>query len=158
MGGIITEFKRLSTKSGSTMAFMTVEDVYGQIEVIVFPKVYDVARGFLTVEQTVKVVGKLQLKEGKPQIIAESIEKMEVEEEKTEEREYLGLLLPDDKISEQDAVLDILQSYPGDIRVYLAMQNKKYDTKLSIRKCDGLISELKSIFRDNEIIFFKKKS
>lgn len=157
MGGIITEFKRLSTKSGSTMAFMTVEDIYGQIEIIVFPKVYDVARGFLTEEQTVKVVGKLQLKDGKPQIIAETIEKLEIVEEEKVDREFLGLILPDNKIDEQDTVLDILQSYPGDIKVILAMQNKKYDTKLSIRKCEGLLSELKSIFNDNEIIFFKKK-
>ena len=157
MGGIITEFKRLSTKAGSTMGFLTVEDIYGQIEVIVFPKVYDVARGYLVDEQTVKITGKLQLKEGKPQIIAESITKMEIITEEPKDREFLGLILPDDKIDEQDTVLDILQSYPGDIGVYLAMNGKKYDTKLSIRKCEGLISELKSIFKDNEIVFFIKK-
>lgn len=159
MGGIITEFKRLSTKNGSTMAFLTVEDVYGQIEVIVFPKVYDVARAYLTVEQTVKIVGKLQLKDGKPQIIAESIDKMEIvatEEEK--DKEFLGLILPDDKINMQNAVLDILESYPGDIGVYLAMQGKKYDTKLSVRRCEGLMAELKSIFNEKDIIFFRKKS
>ena len=36
MGGIVTEFKRLATRSGSTMGFLKVEDIYGQIEVIVF--------------------------------------------------------------------------------------------------------------------------
>ena len=82
---------------------------------------------------------------------------MEIITEEPKDREFLGLILPDDKIDEQDTVLDILQSYPGDIGVYLAMNGKKYDTKLSIRKCEGLISELKSIFKDNEIVFFIKK-
>ncbi|MBQ0099441.1 MAG: DNA polymerase III subunit alpha, partial [Firmicutes bacterium] len=64
MGGIISEFKKLQTKSGSMMAFMTVEDVYGQIEVIVFPKVYDTARDVLAVDSIVKVTGKTQVKDG----------------------------------------------------------------------------------------------
>ena len=40
MGGIISEFKRLSTKSGQVMAFVKVEDIYGQLEVIFFPKIF----------------------------------------------------------------------------------------------------------------------
>ena len=81
MGGIISEFKRLSTKSGSTMAFVTLEDVYGQIEVIVFPKVFEKARALIKEEQIVRVVGKLQIKDGTPQVLAEEVTEMEVKEQ-----------------------------------------------------------------------------
>ena len=159
MGGIITEVKRLATKGGSTMCFVKVEDVYGQIEVIVFPKVYDVARGYLIEEEIVKVTGKLQVKEGVPQIIAEKIDKLQIGEENYEpiEQEFLGLIISEENADKVDNIRDILESYPGDAKVILAINGKKYDAKCSVRRCEGLISELKSILKDSEIIFFIKK-
>ena len=159
MGGIISEFKRLSTKSGQAMAFVKVEDVYGGIEVIVFPKVFDKARELLKEEEVVKVSGRLQIKNEMPQIIADKIEALEIKqkEEKEHEREYMGLIIPERFQSRVDTILDICQSYPGNISVIVAMNGKKYDAHLSVRRCEGLMSELRSFLEKEEIIFFKKK-
>lgn len=162
MGGIITEFKRLATKSGSTMAFVKIEDIYGQIEVIVFPKVFDKARTCLNEEEIVKVSGKIQIKDGVPQIIADGIQKLEVEEaveqRPPQETEFLGLILEGDNRDKLDDILDILESYPGEIPAIIAMDGKKYDSKCRVRRCEGLTSELKNYLKETEIIFFKKKS
>ena len=158
MGGIITEFKRLATKSGSTMAFVKVEDVYGQIEVIVFPKIFDKARACLVVDEIVKISGKIQFKDGVAQIIADGIDKLEIVEETVSaksDQEFMGIIL-DDK-TKLDSVLDVLESYPGEIRAIVAMDGKKYDTHMSVRRCDGLTCELKAILSEKQIIFFKKK-
>ncbi len=159
MGGIITEFKRLSTKSGSTMAFVKIEDVYGQIEVIVFPKVFDKARAFLNVEEIVKVSGKIQIKDGIPQIVADGVSALEIvnAERVPEEREFMGLILNEDNKGKLDEILDILESYPGEISAIIAMDGKKYDSKMQVRRSEGLLSELKNYLKDSEIIFFKKK-
>ncbi len=161
MGGIITEFKRLATRSGQTMAFVTVEDIYGQIEVICFPKVFERARDVFAPEQIVKLSGKLQIKDGVPQIIADGIDKLEIKaKEQTEvkkEQEFMGLVLPDGMDKNLDDIIDILTSYPGDIPVIIAMNGKKYNANVSIRKCEGLLSELKNYVTDKDIIFFKKK-
>ena len=160
MGGIITEFKRLSTKSGSTMAFVTVEDIYGQIEVILFPKVFDKARNCLKEEEIVRVSGKTQIKDGVPQIIADDVEKLEVKAVETvkADQEFMGLILPEQMNDKLDDILDILSSYPGEIPVIIAMNGKKYNSHCSIRKCEGLTSELKNYVSEKDIIFFKKKS
>ena len=160
MGGIISEFKRLSTKSGTTMAFVKVEDVYGQIEVICFPKVFDKARDLLKEENVVRVTGKLQIKEGVPQIIADGIYEFEVKEEAPvdTEQEFMGVVIPNDKTDKLDDILDILSSYEGNIPVIIAMNDKKYNAHCAVRKCEGLISELKNYVTENDIIFFKKKS
>ena len=160
MGGIISEFKRLATRGGQNMAFIKVEDLYGQIEVICFPKVYDKARDVLKEEQIVRVTGKLQVKEGVPQIIAESVDALEVKETKEEqkEQEYMGVIIPDDKADKLDDILDILSSYEGNIPVIIAMKGKKYNAHCSIRKCEGLISELKNYVTEQDVIFFRKKS
>ncbi len=158
MGGIITEFKRLSTRSGSTMGFLKVEDLYGQIEIIVFPKVYEKSRELLTDEQVVKVTGKLQLKDGVAQIIADGIFPLEVKEDEKEDvdQEFMGIIISDDKKDRLNDVLDILTSYVGNIPVIIAMGGKKYNSHCAVRKCEGLTSELKTIVSENDIIFFKK--
>ena len=157
MGGIISEYKRLATKSGSTMAFVTVEDVYGKIEVIVFPKIFDKARVVLNEEQIVRVSGRLQTKDGTVQIIADDISEMEVKADEVveTEKEYLGLIIPNGDQDILDKVLNVCESYPGNISVIVALNGKKYDAKLSVRKVEGLLVELKQYLKDEDIIFFK---
>ncbi len=161
MGGIISEFKRLATKSGQTMAFVTVEDIYGQIEVIFFPKVFEKAKELLAPEQVVRISGRLQIKDGVPQIIADGADPLEIKEEvaveKQEEQEFLGLILPDEVGDKVDDILDILTSYPGNIQVIIAMNGKKYNAHAPVRRCDGLLSELKNYLSEKDMIFFKKK-
>ena len=160
MGGIISEFKRLATKSGQTMAFVKVEDVYGQIEVIVFPKVFDKSRDLLKEEEVVKVSGKLQVKEGVPQIIAENIDKLEIKQDApvSNEQEFMGLIISEQNEDKLNDILDILSSYVGDIPVIIAMKGKKYNAHCSVRRCEALKTELKNYVAEDEIIFFKKKS
>ncbi|MBQ7339242.1 MAG: DNA polymerase III subunit alpha [Clostridia bacterium] len=158
MGGIISEYKNLSTRGGSTMTFAKVEDLYGQIEVIVFPKVYDKTRTVINKEEIVKVSGKIQIKDNVVQIIADNLEKIQVKETPVAvDKECLGLIV--DKVIEDkvDEILDLLTDYPGDIAVILAIGNKKYNTHCSIRWCEGLKSELLQYFNEKDMIFFRKK-
>ncbi len=158
MGGIITEFKRLATRGGSSMAFIKVEDVYGQIEAILFPKVYEKARELIKEEQVIRISGKLQIKEGVPQIIADGVSKLEIKDEPkpVKGQEYMGIILSDENRDKLDLVLDILESYEGDIPVIIAMDGKKYNSKMAIRRAEGLMSELKQFIKDEDIIFFRK--
>jgi DNA polymerase-3 subunit alpha len=159
LGGIISEFTRLATRSGQNMAFIKVEDLYGQIEAILFPKVFEKARDFIKEEEIVKVAGKLQVKDGIPQIIAENVSKFEVKEEQAKpEQEYMGVIIPDGKDNILDDILEVLSSYDGNIPVIIAMNGKKYNANCSIRRCEGLMFELKKYLSDKDIIFFKKKS
>ena len=84
---------------------------------------------------------------------------MQIGEENSEpiEQGFLGLIISEENADKVDNIRDILESYPGDAKVILAINGKKYDAKCSVRRCEGLISELKSILKDSEIIFFIKK-
>ena len=74
MGGLITGVKKMITKKGDQMAFLTVEDLTGQIEVVVFPRTFEACRQNLEVDRIVIMRGKLDLKEeGNPKLIAESV-------------------------------------------------------------------------------------
>ena len=55
MGGILTEVKGKATKKGAYMGFITLEDLTGQIECLVFPKVYERYQGMMAVDDLVAV-------------------------------------------------------------------------------------------------------
>ena len=59
VGGIITNVRSLVTKSGSKMAFVKIEDKVSEIEVIVFPKVFEQVGAKLVQDAVVKVTGRV---------------------------------------------------------------------------------------------------
>ena len=78
MAGIIAGRRNFITKKNQQMAFLTLEDLYGQLDVIVFPKTFERDRANLDVDRVVVVTGKLDLKEdGKPKVLADSVEPIE---------------------------------------------------------------------------------
>ncbi len=74
MAGIVTGRKTLITKTNKMMAFVDMEDLYGTVEVVVFPNVYE-RYGALTAEDAViSVSGKVNFKEGEvPKLLADRI-------------------------------------------------------------------------------------
>ena len=64
VGGIISAIARKFTKNGAQMAFITLEDLVGTVEVIVFPRQFDKSRNLLEEGKKVLVVddSKLNLK------------------------------------------------------------------------------------------------
>ncbi len=61
--GIIRKIVRKTTKKGDDMAFLTLEDYYGELEVVLFPKVYESAAMCLGIDRAVYVTGTLSTRE-----------------------------------------------------------------------------------------------
>lgn len=74
VGGIITEVKTKTTRSNNLMAFITLEDLYGSMEIIVFPTVLKKYRSLLSGENAVIIEGHISIKEEElPKIICENV-------------------------------------------------------------------------------------
>lgn len=65
IGGIITYKKIKYTKNDKVMAFLAVEDLVGQVEVIVFPKTYEEYQHKLAEDQKVFIQGRISVEEEK---------------------------------------------------------------------------------------------
>lgn len=63
VGGIISSVRSLVTKSGSKMAFVKIEDKIADIEVIVFPRVYETIAAKLVQDAVIKVTGRVNSKD-----------------------------------------------------------------------------------------------
>ena len=74
MGGILTEVKGKATKKGAYMGFITLEDLTGQIECLVFPKVYEKYQAMMAVDDLVVLTGKLSIREDEaPKLLVDAL-------------------------------------------------------------------------------------
>ena len=58
-GGLVTGVRRILTKTKSQMAVLTLEDLHGTIEAVVFPRVYEKAAEVLREDAILVIEGKL---------------------------------------------------------------------------------------------------
>ena len=83
MAGMIAGKKNLVTKNNKMMAFVDLEDLYGEVEVVVFPNVYERCREAIEEDNVVVVKGKLNFKEEEmPKLLADSVVDIDGVEEK----------------------------------------------------------------------------
>ncbi len=158
-GGIITNSEKIMTKSGTYMGFITVEDLDGAIECTLFPRTFGEVRDFAVNDALVEVFGRIHIKDNVASVNVEKVVPMEVKKTDSTndtEEEMLGLIMSDDSDETTDKVLDVLESYPGSMTVIIAKGSQKYKAPFKVRKCDGLIEELKTVIKKENIVFFVK--
>ena len=169
-GGVIANIKAIQTKSGGRMAFLTIEDLTGSFEVVVFPKVFDKFKDLLLNDSLVAIRGRFTLRDGeRPSISADNIELLDNQENEDEDSleqnntslEEVEIVKPkklwlkyniNDGII-HDAVKKILSDYNGIDEVYVkdAISNQafKMNTLVSVR--ESLIYELETIIEKENI-------
>lgn len=75
VAGIVSLLREILTKKSDKMAFATLEDLSGTIELVVFPRAYEETKAYLTTEDSVLLVtAKVDMRDDKPKLILESAE------------------------------------------------------------------------------------
>jgi DNA polymerase-3 subunit alpha len=78
IGGMISGAKKIRTRTGSTMMFATLDDLEGQVEIVVFEKALAAAEGKVSDDAIVLIRGRVDLKEaGKVCVIVQDVEAFE---------------------------------------------------------------------------------
>ncbi len=78
IGGLITEVTRKVTRSNQTMAFLKLEDLYGNVEILVFPKDYEKYRSLLVEDEKVLIKGRVSTDEERgAKIILSTIDRLD---------------------------------------------------------------------------------
>jgi DNA polymerase-3 subunit alpha len=70
-GGLITQFRQVTTKRGDPMGFGQFEDSTGAIEFVAFPRTFTAYKNFIQVDNVVTFRAKVENKEGELQLVAE---------------------------------------------------------------------------------------
>ena len=117
VAGMAAACRTIITRNGKHMAFLTLEDQFTTLEVIIFEEVLTQSRELLAGEAPLLVTGRLEFAtQGEPKMRAETIAKLEV----PNSSHKLYLKIEGDTDSDCiNRVLYVLDQYPGDVPVYM---------------------------------------
>lgn len=163
---IVTGIKKKTTKNDTTMAFVTVEDIYGSIELLLFPKIYAQFSHLLLPGNILLIDGRLSLRdEDEVKVIPDRIapcpnkasvtdaselpsapsasatKKLEIPHEI---RQGLALLVDTLGSPQDKKVKNLLSIFEGNIPVYLYYKDtrKKYISARGVDVCMPMLTEL----------------
>ncbi len=80
VGGIISKIKKIITKNGKTMLFVSLEDLTDKVEVVVFPSILEKNPTPLQENKIVFVSGRVDFRDATPKLLAERIEEIIIKE------------------------------------------------------------------------------
>lgn len=166
VGGIITDKKTKTTRNNEIMAFLTLEDLYGTMEILVFPKTLQKYARFSEVESIVLIDGRLSIKEEeKPKIICEEIKPIRKTENSNEEikpmkktansKLFLRIEGRDDRF--MDSLTAMLKYFKGGTPVvmYYPARNERRELEKEcwIRPDETVINELRQRLGEDNVRF-----
>ena len=162
VGGVLSTIRAITTKNGSKMAFLKIEDKTGEGEVIVFPKLYEAIGEQLVQDVVLKATGKISSTDregntlGEAKVIADEIVFVTNDEldnyEKSGKKMKTPKLSKPKALSPTDAVIE-----PSNVS-YVPIDDKPMKMFVHVKQPDdhSSLQQLKSYLNDspgdNEII------
>jgi DNA polymerase-3 subunit alpha len=156
VAGIITKKTIKRTKNNDDMAFLTLEDETGEIELIAFPKQYVLYSDAFNVKDVVFVTGTTTIKDEEPcKIIVDTSQIVLLNEEYDKARRKLYLKVDSINSPIVQQIIDILKEYNGETEIiFFDASTKKYikSLELKIDVDENVINALKMILGENNVI------
>ena len=151
IGGILTDKKIKYTKNNKIMAFLTIEDLYGSIEVVVFPRDYERNQSRLEVDGKIFVQGRVQLEDEKDgKLIGSVISRFD----EMPRRLAIGFADKDSYLKQADQLTEFLKGSEGKDSVLIVCKKERVQKLLppnqNIHIEETLLERLSAAFgKDN---------
>jgi DNA polymerase-3 subunit alpha len=158
VGGIVTECKKIRTKSGTQMMFATLDDIEGQVEMLVFKADEAQSASVIAPDSIVLVRGRVDHKDrGETKIVVQEAEPFAPSQEEAAaasataigSTEPIRLTVEPAKLGNPHLIEElkaVIEHHPGEAPVYLAVPGRKGELKLGddfkVRRSSKLQMEL----------------
>lgn len=154
MGGIVINKTIRTTKRNDLMAIIELEDLFGVIEVIVFPQVLQKYNTIIQEDKIIYIDGRLSIKEDEnAKLIAREIRDMNDIGNKDKPTLYLKINSIENKELVND-LISVVTKYPGENDIYIYAENIKQVYKwnhIKVNINENLINELEHILPKTNI-------
>ena len=152
VGGMITEKTIKYTKNNKTMAFLNVEDLVGNVEVVVFPKDYELNAGLMKEDAKVFIRGRVSAEDDKPsKLICERIYNFE----ETPRQLWIQFANKREYEKQVQGLYDLLKTSDGNDQVVIYIREEKLMKKLppsrNIKIDNGLLVKLREKYGDSNV-------
>lgn len=157
IGGMVTSKTVKTTRTNSLMAFIMLEDIFGSIEVIIFPNDFDKYKSVLEIDNKIFIRGRVTMEEDKDAklICQEIIPFNEIPRE---------IWLRFSNLSEyqtaKEELYNLLEEYDGNDSVVIYCEQEKIMKRLpksrNVNADTELITKLKQIYSENNVGIVEK--
>ncbi|MBQ8317851.1 MAG: DNA polymerase III subunit alpha [Lachnospiraceae bacterium] len=159
VAGVVENVRVQTTKRGDNMAFVTIEDLYGTMEIVVFPREYNNYRELLVNNSKLLVRGNASLSDRGGNLITSEIYTLdEIRADLDAENKELWVCFEsesDFNVREQD-FLNILGKYKGRTKVIAMLRDskrfKRMADKFMILVSDELMEALKAYMGEENVV------
>ena len=147
LGGMIIETRMNTTKANKLMCFITLEDLYGTIECLVFPRIYDRLARMIQNDTVVVIRGTLSLREDEePKLLVEDIRPLDSADctplaPERPKRLYLKI----ENRALTPMAQNLLREHPGSMVVRAVIQGTVYELPLRVTPDGELIKALENL-------------
>ncbi len=157
IGGMIAAKTVKMTKSNQNMAFITLEDLLGSLEVVVFPKKYEQYRSILEPDSKILVYGRASISEDEGKILLERA----VSFDEIPKHVYVQCLNKEAYAQQENAIYDIIDKYPGSSPVTVCLkeehQSKDLGRQFYLKAGEEAIGELKQLLGEGKVLCRQEK-
>ncbi len=148
--GLVTSVQRKITKRGDTWAMVSVEDLEGAIDVLLFPAVYQLAAPLLVEDTVVTVKGRLSRQKDQPEVHGQEVTRPDVTEGPGGP---VVVALPATRCTPEvvDQLREVLATHPGVTEVRLRLMTRgstrmmRLDDRLRVSPSPALYGDLKAL-------------
>ena len=160
IAGIVQQVKMKTTRNNTMMAYVTLEDDVGAMELLVFSNTINQYGGYLSENSAVVVAGKISVRDEKaPQLIANQVWPMEqftqlgaaVPAPKAK-GERLYLRIPSENGRECRRIRPVLQMFPGKMPVILFFADTRLRRQTYSQPDPDLLQELQEILGKENVV------
>ena len=140
VGGAVRSIKVIRTKKEELMAFVTLEDLQGSVEVVVFPSLYNGTSELLVEDRPIFVQGELKKEEGGVKILAETVIALEQAEELWTATVHFRLDVEKIQSVQLKSLYDIILRHPGACKGFLHLCGPQKTETIIAMGCGGIKS------------------
>ena len=158
--GIVAGLKELTTKKGDRMAFVTLEDLSGFVEMVVFPEVYAASAELLKGEEPLLVSGSLDVGEETVKLMAGEVLCLSEVKERLTKRVRFRLTTPGLDQGQLRALREIMARHRGGCEawMHLIVPNRsetvfKLPETLKVAASDEIMDDTEKLFGYNVVTF-----
>jgi DNA polymerase III subunit alpha len=73
VAGMVNRFRQHQTKNGNTMGFVTLEDLYGKVDLVIFPKIWEKVYHLVEMDSVLLAEGRVDTAQGDPKILVDKL-------------------------------------------------------------------------------------
>jgi DNA polymerase-3 subunit alpha len=158
--GIVAGLKELVTKKGDRMAFVTLEDLTGFVEMVVFPEVYQASMELLKSEEPLLVSGSLDVGEDTVKLMAGEVLSLREVKERMTTKVHFRLTTPGLDETQLRALKDIMGRHRGTCQalIHLVIPNRsetvlEVSEGLKVAASDEIMDDTEKLFGYNVVTF-----